>query len=563
MFKRKYTILILIICLLLTISGCQRYKTENINDSIKNKSAKVSIKEDIEDIQSLIELSNLYLEENKLNEAIEVLTKLLDADKTREETYIKLAEAYVLLNDIENASKFIVNEVVDKNREDVKKILDSIRPNPPKFTLESGVYDLKDYDGIKFEDISEKSLIYYTTDGTEATVDSILYELNSKIPLKKGQNIIRAILLNEFGLQSEEIAYEFKMKQSLDYIYFKPYANIIHGFMENDSKYTLQAANVADLDGDNIIELLVFYLDKTNNLYIDLYDYVNVTSAVLTDTLTFGEMNFDSNAFQLRYANDSDFAVLEHVRSDVNQGYESILVSIYTVNNNKFKNIYSYENFNASGASEEEKKSFKEVNIYKKEDVEISEKEYEEELAKYKDIDPIYDNSYGIPYDYTDYGNNIIEKSYIESESALLEIGLNKDFRNMLRIGKVDCSEFRINDNIDYVEKSLGKPDYSDYWGGSRYITYNDTTYFGDLFSGAIRGIGFSKGAKLYGFEVGMSLEEMEKMLGTPYTKDSISDGDDFASINSQYSVTYSSGKYDLLIYYDKNDMSEMAFITN
>ena len=93
MFKRKYTILILIICLLLTISGCQRYKTENINDSIKNKSAKVSIKEDTEDIQSLIELSNLYLEENKLNEAIEVLTKLLDADKTREETYIKLAEA--------------------------------------------------------------------------------------------------------------------------------------------------------------------------------------------------------------------------------------------------------------------------------------------------------------------------------------------------------------------------------------------------------------------------------------------------------------------------------------
>ena len=73
--------------------------------------------------------------------------------------------------------------------------------------------------------------------------------------------------------------------------------------------------------------------------------------AVLTDTLTFGEMNFDSSK-QLRYANDSDFAVLEHVRSDVNQGYESILVSIYTVNNNKFKNIYSYENFNASGASE-------------------------------------------------------------------------------------------------------------------------------------------------------------------------------------------------------------------
>ena len=60
-----------------------------------------------------------------------------------------------------------------------------------------------------------------------------------------------------------------------------------------------------------------------------------------------------------------------------------------------------------------------------------------------------------------------------------------------------------------------------------------------------------------------MSLEEMEKMLGTPYTKDSIYDGDEFASMDSQYSVTYSSGKYDLLIYFDKNDMSEMAFITN
>ena len=56
------------------------------------------------------------MEENKLNEAIEVLTKLLVPDKTREETYIKLAEAYVLLNDIKNASKFIVNEVIDKNR---------------------------------------------------------------------------------------------------------------------------------------------------------------------------------------------------------------------------------------------------------------------------------------------------------------------------------------------------------------------------------------------------------------------------------------------------------------
>ena len=83
------------------------------------------------------------------------------------------------------------------------------------------------------------------------------------------------------------------------------------------------------------------------------------------------------------------------------------------MNNNKFKNIYSYESFNASGASEEEKKSFKEVNIYKRRCGNFR-KEYEEELAKYKDIDPIYDNSYGIPYDYTDYGNNIIEKSYIE-----------------------------------------------------------------------------------------------------------------------------------------------------
>ena len=61
----------------------------------------------------------------------------------------------------------------------------------------------------------------------------------------------------------------------LDYIYFKPY--IISMVLWNDSKYTLQVTNVADLDGDNIIELLVFYLDKTNNLYIDLYDYVNVT----------------------------------------------------------------------------------------------------------------------------------------------------------------------------------------------------------------------------------------------------------------------------------------------
>lgn len=551
MARKIYILFFIVISLLFMFSGCGREKvgTDNL------------INNEVEEFQDLLDLSNLYLEENKFNEAIDILMKMVDIDKTRQETYIQLAKAYISLNDTKNTSKFIMNEIVDKNREDVKQIIDAIRPKPPKFTLASGIYDLKDYNELEFEDIPKTSSIYYTVDGTEATIDSILYELNSKIPLKKGQNIIHAILIDEFGISSKEVVYEFKMEQSLDYIYFKPYANIVQDFI--GSEYTLQGADVADLDEDNIIELLVFYLDKTNQLYVNLYKYESETSAILKDTLTFGEMGFDLNAFQLRYANDSDFAILEHVKSEVNQGYETVLISIYTVKNDKFEKVYSYENFNASGASEEDLKSFKEVNIYKKEDVEISEEEYEKELAKYKDIDPIYDNSYGISYDYTDYGKNIIEKSYTKSESALLEFGLNKDFRSMLRIGKVDSSEFRINDNIDYVERLLGEPDYSDYWGGSRYISYDDTTYFGDLFNGAIRCIGFSNGAKLYGFEIGMSLEEIEKILGTPYTKNSIYEGDDFASMDSQYSITYSSGKYNLVIYFDKNDISEIAYISN
>ncbi len=183
-----------------------------------------------------IEMGNRYLSELRYDEAIACFQQALDIqpknteasyalaqaydgnqmyvyaenvyqslieDTNDAEAYIRLAELYIREGKLDDA-KYLLEEAKDALKdEEIEEMYSMTNPAPPAVSHEAGVYKER----IQLSLIPEESsqVIYYTLDGTEPTVESILYE--KPLILRNGLTTLKVMAVNAMGYQSDVAEY--------------------------------------------------------------------------------------------------------------------------------------------------------------------------------------------------------------------------------------------------------------------------------------------------------------------------------------------------------------------
>lgn len=149
-----------------------------------------------DDEKGKILLADSYIATVNYDAAIAVLYDALNTFTDDVTLYDKIVECYEAQKDFAG-----INELI-KNANDTTLALrysDYVSISPT-FSLESGSYIQPD--PIKLSAPGEGT-IYYTTDGSTPTVDSLQYM--GPIPLEMGENVISAMYINEKGILSDVV----------------------------------------------------------------------------------------------------------------------------------------------------------------------------------------------------------------------------------------------------------------------------------------------------------------------------------------------------------------------
>ena len=131
-------------------------------------------------------------------------------------------------------------------------------------------------------------------------------------------------------------------------------------------------------------------------------------------------------------------------------------------------------------------------------------------------------------------------------------ISTAKKFMKLLSEGKVEGLSFSIGDNITDVIKTMGEPTWQGYFLGGIWYTYAEVSFATAQADGKITAISFNKGTSLYGIKVGDPIEKVKSVLGAdPSVIRTDVAYDEMANIGDKTTMTYISGKYELIFHCD------------
>jgi DNA-binding transcriptional activator of the SARP family len=176
----------------------------------------------------LVSKGNRFLKQQEYELAIEPFQRALSKNETKDQAYIGLANAFINLDRLDSAEQMFTSAVEEqpknipiyrafiqfyldsRQEEQISVLLSECDPaileeleeyiaEGPEFSLsENEIYD-------EVQELSLKSNhdIYYTIDDTKPTSSSIRY--TEPLLLQEGENVIRAISVNEKGIPSLEV----------------------------------------------------------------------------------------------------------------------------------------------------------------------------------------------------------------------------------------------------------------------------------------------------------------------------------------------------------------------
>ncbi len=150
-------------------------------------------------IEAYEALAELFVEQEDLDAAEELLLEAYKENIQSTEFAMMVAEFYLGTKQNTKVMPFY-NEILD---ESIQNQLMMYMSNGVQFSLPPGQYE--DVQKLSLE--SEESKIYYTVDGSEATVESIKY--TEPIQISEGTTVVRAISVNEKGVPSIEVKNQY------------------------------------------------------------------------------------------------------------------------------------------------------------------------------------------------------------------------------------------------------------------------------------------------------------------------------------------------------------------
>ena len=146
-------------------------------------------------------LFKCYENSGNEDEAISILKDILSYDENYEDAVKSLAQIYYKKEDGENLTK-LIRKYEDGECSDAVKSYVVNKPVPSK---EAGSYD--DNIELKFT-FDTGAFVYYTTDGSEPTKKSTLYD-GSAIEIQNGTTKIKAVAIDSIGVSSDITELEY------------------------------------------------------------------------------------------------------------------------------------------------------------------------------------------------------------------------------------------------------------------------------------------------------------------------------------------------------------------
>lgn len=208
--------------------GMELYEAKEYRDSISYLEKASKLKQGKNNIELKETLYKCYIETGKDEDAIEVLKDILSYDKDNKNAIKSLAELYYKNKSGEDLSKLIDTYKDSKN----KDLLEKYVVEKPKPSVEGGKYD--DTVKLKFTyDLDYK--LYYTTDGSQPTVKSTLYD-DKEIEIINGTTKVKAFTINDIGVKSEIIELEYVVEYGAP---SAPEINPASGTYDNGTKISI------------------------------------------------------------------------------------------------------------------------------------------------------------------------------------------------------------------------------------------------------------------------------------------------------------------------------------
>lgn len=135
-------------------------------------------------------LAEVYLQQDDPDSGEDVFLKAIDSQPTNAKLYQAAIDFYVQTEQLDK-----ISSLLDGCDETVLSAVSDYVSEAPDFSLEAGSYT-----EVQQVTLTGEGTIYYTTDDTEPTEDSLLYE--EPILLTEGTTTIRAVTYNEKGVPS-------------------------------------------------------------------------------------------------------------------------------------------------------------------------------------------------------------------------------------------------------------------------------------------------------------------------------------------------------------------------
>ncbi len=163
---------------------------------------------DPKNVEANLGLAEAYEGRQMYAYAEAVYQNMLENDDTQAEIYEKLASLYMQQNKLEEAKEVLQQAVERLESEELTMLYEVTRPEPPGTSYDAGAYEER----IKVELLPAQAgdTIYYTLDGTVPDTGSKIYD--EPIILKNGVTAVKAMVVNTAGYQSDIASYEYDIR---------------------------------------------------------------------------------------------------------------------------------------------------------------------------------------------------------------------------------------------------------------------------------------------------------------------------------------------------------------